>query len=82
MVESLKEEIFCYEPKVLKTKHEIDTFTIHSRLIKLLNETRVTTKRRAKKKNILILQYQARMKTEKSQEEENTIFQIRNTTMN
>lgn len=45
MVESSKEEIFCYEPKVLKTKHDIDTFTIHSRLIKLLNETRVTTKK-------------------------------------
>jgi P4 family phage/plasmid primase-like protien len=46
MVESLtKEEIFHYEPKVSKTKNEIDTFSIHSRLIKLLNTTRVTTKK-------------------------------------
>ena len=45
MVEITNNELFHVRSVFTKTKQEIDTFSVHSQLIKLLNDVRVITKK-------------------------------------
>ena len=45
MVEIIEDKLFHVRSFFTKTKQDIDTFTVHSQLIKLLNDVRVITKK-------------------------------------